>query len=168
MLRRYATLRSPTRQQSRGRCLCFLSAAQSAVHVYGRTDIMRHTSRGLVPAAIIAFAVSGATAVHAQSNNPPNAYQVNPLVSDLPGAPVTDPNLKNPWGVTFSPAASTFWISDNPAGVATLYDGDGTIVPFVVTIPCPATAGQGSSCPSTTAPTGTVCNPTAAFLLPGT
>jgi len=129
---------------------------------------MRHTSRGLVPAAIIAFAVSGATAVHAQSNNPPNAYQVNPLVSDLPGAPVTDPNLKNPWGVTFSPAASPFWISDNAAGVATLYDGDGTIVPLVVTIPCPATAGQGSSCPSTAAPTGTVWNPTAAFLVPGT
>src|ERR1700741_4236505 len=57
------------------------------------------------------------------------------LVSDIPGlAAVTDPNLLNPWGLTAS-STSPFWVSDNTAGVATLYDGQGNIVPLVVTIP---------------------------------
>src|SRR5215813_7455224 len=36
-----------------------------------------------------------------------------------------DPNLLNPWGVTEIPTGSPFWVSDNAAGVATLYN-----VPF--------------------------------------
>ena len=108
-----------------------------------------------------------------RADNRPNAYVVTNLVSDLPNtAAVQDPNLKNAWGVAFTPAASPFWINDNATGLATLYDGDGTIVPLVVTIPCPPTAGQGSSCPQTAAPTGMVWNPTTnvstAFLVPGT
>ncbi len=35
-------------------------------------------------------------------------------------APITDTNLKNAWGVSFSPT-SPFWVSDNGAGVSTLY-----------------------------------------------
>src|SRR5215831_5267189 len=47
-------------------------------------------------------------------------FQTN-LVSDIAGlAPVTDPNLQNPWGVSES-ATSPLWISDQHAGVATLY-----------------------------------------------
>src|SRR5580693_7906218 len=108
-----------------------------------------------------------------RADNRPNAYVVTNLVSDLPNtAAVQDPNLKNAWGVAFTPAASPFWIADNATGLATLYDGDGTIVPLVVTIPCPPTAGQGSSCPQTAAPNGMVWNPTTtvstAFLVPGT
>jgi uncharacterized protein (TIGR03118 family) len=133
---------------------------------------MNGITRHLAPAAIIALSTLGATAVRADDDGfdrHRNAYMVTPLVSDLPGANVKDPNLKNAWGVTFSPAASPFWISDNATGLATLYDGDGTIVKVVVTIPCPTTAGQGSSCPTTAAPTGTVWNPTTAgFLVPGT
>src|SRR5438477_2229729 len=46
--------------------------------------------------------------------------QVN-LVSDIPGlALVTDTNLVNAWGISFSPT-SPFWISDNGTGKATLY-----------------------------------------------
>jgi uncharacterized protein (TIGR03118 family) len=117
--------------------------------------------------AVIAVSIIAATTIRADAQQ--NAYVVNPLVSDQTGkAPIVDPNLKNAWGVTFSPAASPFWISDNATGLATLYDGDGTIVPVVVTIPCPTTAGQGSSCPQTAAPTGTVWNPTTTFLVPGT
>ena len=132
---------------------------------------MRHFSRSLALAAIMAIAVSGVTAVRA--DNQRNAYVITNLVSDLPKtAAVQDPNLKNAWGVAFTPAASPFWIADNATGLATLYDGDGTTVPLVVTIPCPPAAGQGSSCPPTAAPNGMVRNPTTnvstAFLVPGT
>src|ERR1700751_5325405 len=48
------------------------------------------------------------------------------LVSDgaVPAA-VIDPNLVNPWGVSFGPT-SPFWVSDNGTGVTTLYNGAGT------------------------------------------
>src|SRR5436190_1944045 len=35
-------------------------------------------------------------------------------------AQITDPFLKNPWGIARS-ASSPFWVSDNGTGVATLY-----------------------------------------------
>jgi uncharacterized protein (TIGR03118 family) len=133
---------------------------------------MNSMTRHFAPAAIIALAVSAATAVRADDGDfdrQQNAYVVTPLVSDLSGqAAVTDPNLKNSWGVAFTPAASPFWIADNATGLATLYDGDGTIVPLVVTIPCPSPAGQGSACPANASPTGVVWNPTTAFLVPTT
>jgi uncharacterized protein (TIGR03118 family) len=57
------------------------------------------------------------------------------LVSDVPGlAANTDPNLKNPWGVSFS-ATSPFWTSDQVTGLATLYNAAGTPQALVVTIP---------------------------------
>jgi len=91
------------------------------------------------------------TALHAQ----PNTFQQTNLVSDIPGlAASTDPNLVNPWGISFS-ATSPFWISDNGAGLSTLYNGSGTPQALVVTIPKP---GGGTS-----APTGTVFNGGAAF-----
>src|SRR6516162_8330556 len=71
-----------------------------------------------------------------------NVLQTN-LVSDLPGvAAVTDPNLVNPWGISES-AGSPFWISDNNAGVSSLYNVPGanntavSINPLVVSIPTP-------------------------------
>jgi uncharacterized protein (TIGR03118 family) len=132
--------------------------------------MMKLVDRSLALAAVTAIAVSTVTAVRADQ---PNAYVVTKLVSDLPNmAAVQDPNLKNPWGVAFSPAASPFWIADNANGLSTLYDGDGTIVPLVVTVPCPPAAGQGSSCPQFSSPNGLVWNPTTtvstAFLVPGT
>jgi uncharacterized protein (TIGR03118 family) len=79
------------------------------------------------------------------------------LVSDLPGAAaVTDPNLVNPWGISES-GASPFWISDNNAGLSTLYQVPGanntpvSINPLVVNIPTPVSPTGG-------APTGTVFN----------
>jgi uncharacterized protein (TIGR03118 family) len=132
--------------------------------------MMKLVDRSLALAAVTAIAVSTVTAVRADQ---PNAYVVTKLVSDLPNmAAVQDPKLKNPWGVAFSPAASPFWIADNANGLSTLYDGDGTIVPLVVTVPCPPAAGQGSSCPQFSSPNGLVWNPTTtvstAFLVPGT
>jgi uncharacterized protein (TIGR03118 family) len=88
-----------------------------------------------------------------------NVLQTN-LVSDLPGvAAVLDPNLVNPWGISES-SGSPFWISDNNAGVTTLYNTQGTPQPIVKTltqnfaiIPTP-----GHATDPTGTPTGTVFN----------
>src|SRR5258708_3701706 len=53
------------------------------------------------------------------------------LVWDIAGLAIaTDPNLVNPWGVSFfSPAAGPFWISDQGSNVTTLYSvTDSTVV----------------------------------------
>jgi uncharacterized protein (TIGR03118 family) len=64
------------------------------------------------------------------------------LVSDIPGlAANTDPNLKNPWGISLS-SSSPFWVSDQVTGVSTLYNGSGTPQPLVVTIPGGNPTGQ--------------------------
>jgi hypothetical protein len=60
--------------------------------------------------------------------------QVN-LVANVSGvAPVTDPHLINPWGLSRT-SGSPWWISDNGTGLSTLYNGAGAITPLVVTIP---------------------------------
>lgn len=83
-------------------------------------------------------------------------YQQTNLVSDIPGLAVTtDPNLKNPWGVSFSPA-SPFWVSNQGTNTSTLYDGAGNIVPLVVATP---TIGMPQG------PTGQVFNATKNFVL---
>src|SRR5579871_5323894 len=87
--------------------------------------------------------------------------QIN-LVSDIPGLAITtDPNLKNPWGVSFSPT-SPFWVSNQGSGNATLYNGLGAITPLVVSIPGSATPPSG--------PTGQVFNTggTGSFAVGGT
>jgi uncharacterized protein (TIGR03118 family) len=78
-----------------------------------------------------------------------DSYSQTNLVSDVPGlANNLDPNLKNPWGLSFTPA-SPFWASDQASGLATLYNGAGVPQGLVVTIP-------GTTPP--TGPTGTVFN----------
>ncbi len=81
------------------------------------------------------------------------------LVSDLPGvAAVQDPNLVNPWGIAES-SGSPFWISDNNAGVSTLYSVPGanntsvSINGLVVSIPTPPDPLGAAG-----APDGTVFN----------
>ncbi|HEV2594312.1 MAG TPA: TIGR03118 family protein [Sphingomicrobium sp.] len=108
------------------------------------------TLRSLQVATIAAtslFALSGVTPLNAQTQ-----VSVTNLVSNgaVPAATI-DPNLVNPWGLARSPT-SPFWISDNGAGVSTLYNGAGTKVPLTVTIPPPV----GST--GTAAPTGIVFN----------
>jgi uncharacterized protein (TIGR03118 family) len=60
------------------------------------------------------------------------------LVSDIPGrAMLTDPNLVNPWGVSFG-ASGPFWVSDQAAGKSTLYSVTAagvSAVPLIVNIP---------------------------------
>jgi uncharacterized protein (TIGR03118 family) len=144
---------------------------------------MKRLSRSLASAAIIAVAVTGATAVHADEDNfknRRNAYVVNKLVSDQKGvANFQDPVLRNAWGVAFTPGASPFWVADNASGCSTLYDGTGVKAALQVPIPLPDNSVPSTACqpastqtnpppPSPAAPTGLVWNPTTTFLVPGT
>ncbi len=112
-------------------------------------------ARTLILAGLLGAAVS--TPVGAQ-----NAYIQHNLVSDIPGmAAVTDTNLVNPWGISFS-ATSPFWIADNGSGLSTLYNSTGMVQSLVVTIPPP----DGQTGPA--APTGTIANSVPGFLASGT
>ena len=100
-------------------------------------------------------------AAYAHDNPKTGFYQQTNLVSDLPNiAQFQDPNLLNPWGLSHSPT-SPWWVSDNGAGVSTLYNGDGTARSLVVTIPPPAGSPPGT----TSAPTGNVFNGTSGFVV---
>jgi uncharacterized protein (TIGR03118 family) len=107
-------------------------------------------SRALLVIALVAL---GTLVVAAPlSAAKPTEFTVNPLVSDQPGvAPVTDPDLVNPWGLTSS-ATSPWWVSDNGTDKSTLYNGNGVKQGLIVSVPG--------------GPTGTVFNPTAGFVLP--
>ncbi len=81
-----------------------------------------------------------------------------------PSAPNVDSHLVNAWGISRG-SGSPWWISDNGKGVSTLYNAAGVpfvpagaTQPLVVTIPTPDGTG-------TSAPTGTVFNPTSGFLV---
>lgn len=85
--------------------------------------------------------------VIAQAMNPAlsraDFVQTN-LVSDIPGlAQVTDPNLKNPWGVSFS-GNSPIWVSNQASNTTTLYNplSSGITVPLVVDVPGAGATGQ--------------------------
>src|SRR5579862_5174588 len=79
------------------------------------------------------------------------------LVSNTAGAATTtDPQLLNPWGISFLPGQD-FWISDNNSGVSTLYDNNGNKdTALVVTIPGATKNPNGNCNPG--CPTGTVAN----------
>ena len=49
-------------------------------------------------------------------------FKQTDLVSDKSGlAMITDSNLINPWGVSFIPGASPFWISNQGTGTSSLF-----------------------------------------------
>lgn len=91
-------------------------------------------------------------------------YVQTNLVSNVTGlAPVTDPNLENPWGLVAGPG-TPFWVSNNAGGTSTLYAAPtgtaATIVPLVVTVP------NAPSQPAPGSPTGVLFNGSATdFLL---
>jgi uncharacterized protein (TIGR03118 family) len=116
---------------------------------------------------------------------PAQHYTQTNLVSDLPGmAPVTDPNLKNPWGLTRSPTGSPWWVGNNNSGTSTLFSGAGTPINIFPADPHPDSNGNGINSPfnnfimvpppafapgTQSAPTGVVFNgsPTDFLLAPG-
>jgi len=92
----------------------------------------------------------GASVVGAQ----PSRYAQTNLTSNIPGlAANTDPDLRNPWGISFGPA-TPFWLSDNGTGLTTLYNGFGVKQGLIVTIPAP----PGSPSGTLSEPTGQVFN----------
>src|SRR5262249_25778252 len=102
-------------------------------------------------------AIGAGAAVAPASAAPSGTVLQTDLVSDLPGvAAVTDSNLVNPWGISES-GGSPFWVSDNGAGLSTLYLVPGannaqvSINPLAVNIPSPTGPTGGT-------PTGTVFN----------
>ena len=93
-------------------------------------------SAALLAAAAVGLSLSGPAAAFASSGQHPAAqrsadhpghhgrdvslHQVN-LASDIPGkAPLTDPDLKNPWGASLQPT-SPLWVSDQGVDASTLY-----------------------------------------------
>jgi uncharacterized protein (TIGR03118 family) len=84
--------------------------------------------------------------------NPASAYSLTALVANTAGmAANTDPNLVNAWGLSIAPPPATnpAWISNNGTQTSTLYNGNGTPIPLVVSFP----AGFD--------PTGIIFNPSA-------
>lgn len=117
-------------------------------------------------AAILALGMIGAGGTARAS-----AYGLTDIVTDdnanlvslgFPAATTVDPNLVNPWGVSFG-ATTPFWISDNGTGLTSLYTAAGVQVspPSPVTIP-PPMGGTGPA-----APTGQAFNGTTGFQLHG-
>jgi uncharacterized protein (TIGR03118 family) len=111
---------------------------------------MKTVNRFAATFAVLCAAVT----IQAQTGN---VYLQTNLVSNVKGlALVTDPNLVDPWGISFS-ATSPFWTSNHLSGTSTLYNGQGTISPIVVTI----LAAPGSAPGTLGRPTGQVRNGTA-------
>ncbi|MGZ3301907.1 MAG: TIGR03118 family protein, partial [Isosphaeraceae bacterium] len=113
---------------------------------------MRHFNYAMVALGGLALLASLPTAARA------GFFQQSNLVTD-PGsgitAPNTDPNLINPWGISFS-TTGPFWVSDQGTQKATLYNGAGVPQSLVVNIPPSGTFG----------PTGQVFNNTNGFIIP--
>jgi uncharacterized protein (TIGR03118 family) len=106
------------------------------------------------PISRLATAMGTLALVFAAPNLHADSFTQTNLVSDIPGlAANTDPNLKNPWGVSFS-QTSPFWTANQGTGTSTLYNGAGTPQALIVTIPGSASGPSG--------PTGTVANGAAA------
>lgn len=65
-------------------------------------------------------------------------YKVVPLVSDGIGrAPVTDDRLVNPWGLARC-SVCAWLVADNGTDATTIYSGDGTPSPLVISFPAEA------------------------------
>jgi uncharacterized protein (TIGR03118 family) len=62
-------------------------------------------------------------------------------------APVHDPNLLNPWGLTRSPNGSPWWVGNNNSGTSTLYTGAGIAPNAFPADPHPDSNGNGINSP---------------------
>src|SRR3982074_1114850 len=82
-------------------------------------------------------------------------YTQTNLVSNTAGvAPVTAPQLINPWGLSRD-SGSPWWGADKGKGFSTLYNGAGAKQSLIVTIP-PADPNDKKT--PTGTPTGTIAN----------
>ena len=96
----------------------------------------------------LALGAASASASRAEA-----AYVQTNLVSNIPGlATITDPNLVNPWGVSYF-GASPFWVSNQGSATSTLYavTGSTTVSKESLTVAIPSTGFPAG-------PTGQVAN----------
>jgi len=110
--------------------------------------------RRFTVAIALATGLLSLSAIGAGAGAGKTAFTQTNLVSNRTdqGATVVDSSLKNPWGISAGPS-TPMWVSDNGAGVTTLYRGDGSKVPLTVVIPPGAGSGEAQG-----TPTGTVFN----------
>lgn len=123
----------------------------------------RHAARrAVVMVAAVSVALVGAAGPAGAHDRAPGGHhkdhgftQTN-LVSDIPGlAQLTDPLVKNPWGIDFGPQ-TPLWVSNQFSNSSTLYRGATPVAPAVTKVPLEVTADS---------PTGIVFNPTDKFVV---
>ena len=121
----------------------------------GSRGFARGTAWAAVGAALLLGVSAGpAAATQSVRHGDSGSYVVTPVVSDQPGvAPVTDPKLVNPWGISFGPT-TPLWVANNGTSTSTLYSTN------------PAPAKQPLVVDTQPGPTGTVFNDTNEFALP--
>src|SRR5262245_33251956 len=109
----------------------------------------RNPCRGRIVSTLLPVVLIAAAAFAAE---PGNSYNRRDMVSDG-GVPAEhlDRDLINGWGLAASPAGP-WWVSAADSGKSLLYDGEGTKNSLVVSVPG--------------APTGTVFNGGASFVIP--
>src|SRR4051812_37464465 len=123
-----------------------------------RTALMRRGAALTVgvAASVVWVSAGPATADHSPAkHHSGGAFAARLLVADQAsaGAPITDPNLVNPWGIAFGPT-TPLWVANNGTSTSTLYSTNTgpTKVPLVVS--------------TQPAPTGVAFNSTTGFNLP--
>src|SRR5689334_9817450 len=109
-------------------------------------ESMKRSYRSFLLAALISVCLVGYIVADNTGRYVETDMVVNKSVNGVPTlidangtvhvAKFFDPHLVNPWGVGES-SASPFWISNNGAGVSTLYTTAGTPQALVVSIPAP-------------------------------
>jgi len=121
----------------------------------------------------VLLAAAGFGAVAAAGGTAQAQFRQTDLASDIPGlATVTDPNLKNTWGLTAIPGATPFWVDNQVTGTSSLFSVSGAtgVAPadFFPNPPGPNTnfvAVPGGGVPS--GPTGIVANAGTSFGIAG-
>ena len=121
----------------------------------GLSRFARGTALVAVGAAVLTgVSAEPAAARQGDGHGDRGSYVETPVVSDQPGvAPVTDPNLVNPWGIAFGPT-TPLWVANNGTSTSTLYSTN----PTPAKVPLTVATQPG--------PTGTVFNDTPEFALP--
>jgi uncharacterized protein (TIGR03118 family) len=115
---------------------------------------------------LILFAIVIAFAIPSEVLAQQAGFSQTNLVSNTAGiAKTTDPQLLNPWGISFIPG-SDFWIANNNSGTSTLYDNQGNKdAGLVVNIPVAARNPNGNCSPG--CPTGNVANSNGTYFAGG-
>jgi uncharacterized protein (TIGR03118 family) len=120
-----------------------------------REPLSKNTKGELKMKMSLRFTVSGVLALITGAASFGQHYTQTNLVSNESGvAPMTDPQLINPWGISRG-SGTPWWVSDERTGLSTLYNGAGAKTSLIVTIP-PADPNNKKT--PTGTPTGTIFN----------